>query len=125
MSKVGPNGGAWLSSEFRAFETVASVGELAEGIGVPVVVAGRAIALFLVDGRYYAIDDSCPHKALPLYDGIVVDRTVICLAHGWQFDLTDGRNFENPRLCIGTYPVRVLGDEIQVAVGGTSAPGAR
>ena len=104
-----------MSGACREYETVALVGEVEEGIGVPVVVAGRAIALFLVDGTYFAIDDSCPHKALPLYDGIVVDRTVVCLAHGWRFDLADGRNFDNPRLCIGTYDVRVVGEAIQVA----------
>ena len=104
-----------MSVETRVFETAARVGEVVEGIGVPVEIAGRAVALFLVDGEYYAIDDSCPHQALPLYDGIIVDRTVICLAHGWRFDLTDGRNFDNPRLCVATYAVRVVGDEIQVA----------
>ena len=104
-----------MADESQVFETVAKVGDLVEGLGVPLTIAGRAVALFLVDGEYYAIDDSCPHQSLPLYDGIIVERTVTCLAHGWRFNLTDGSNFDNPRLCIATYPVRIVGEEIQVA----------
>ena len=109
-------GRAELADVSQVFETVARVEDVVEGIGVPVTIAGRAVALFLVDGEYFAIDDNCPHQALPLYDGIIVERTVTCLAHGWRFNLADGRNFDNPRLCVATYPVRVVGDEIQVGI---------
>jgi nitrite reductase (NADH) small subunit/3-phenylpropionate/trans-cinnamate dioxygenase ferredoxin subunit len=41
---------------------------------------------------------------------------VTCLWHGWRFSLEDGRWLDSPRTCVGTYPVRVVGDEIQVSV---------
>jgi nitrite reductase (NADH) small subunit len=99
------------------FQTVARVGDLSDGTGMPVEVNGRAIALFLDQGVYFAVDDQCPHQGAPLCDGIVLDRTVTCTWHGWRFSLEDGRWIDSPRIRIGTYPVRVEGDEIQVAVG--------
>ena len=100
------------------YHTVARVGEIAEGRGIPVEIEGRVIAVFLDEGEYYAIDDACPHKGAPLCDGIVFDRTVTCTWHGWRFSLEDGRWMDSPssRTRTGTYPVRVEGDLIQVAV---------
>ena len=98
------------------FHTVGRVGEIEEGRGQPFEVAGRVIAVFLDEGQYYAIDDACPHQGAPLCDGIVANQTVTCTWHGWCFRLTDGRWVDNPRVLVGTYPVRVVGDEIQVRI---------
>jgi nitrite reductase (NADH) small subunit/3-phenylpropionate/trans-cinnamate dioxygenase ferredoxin subunit len=100
------------------YHTVARVGEIAEGRGIPVTIEGRVIAVFLDEGNYYAIDDACPHKGAPLCDGIVFDKTVTCTWHGWRFSLEDGRWIDSPgrRNRTGTYPVRVDGDLIQVAI---------
>src|SRR5580704_9987531 len=100
------------------YHTVARVGEIAEGRGIPVVIEGRTIAVFLDEGIYYAIDDACPHKGAPLCDGIVYNKTVTCTWHGWRFSLEDGRWIDSSgrRNRTGTYPVRVEGDLIQVSV---------
>ena len=66
------------------YHTVARVGEIAEGRGIPVEIEGRVIAVFRDEGNYYAIDDACPHKGAPLCDGIVFDKTVTCTWHGWH-----------------------------------------
>ena len=100
------------------YHTVALVGEIAEGRGIPVVILGREIAVFLDEGNYYAIDNACPHKGAPLCDGIVFDKTVTCTWHGWRFSLEDGRWIDSPtsRRRTGCYPVRVEDDQIQVGV---------
>lgn len=102
----------------ETYQTVARVGEVAEGRGLPVEVDGVAVALFLADGVYYAIDDTCPHQGAPLNDGLVFDKSVTCILHGWRFSLEDGRLCDSPRAksLVGTFPVRVVGDEIQIAV---------
>ena len=100
----------------KGFQTVARVGDVAEGAGIPIQFDGRAIALILDDGVYFAIDDHCPHQGAPLCDGMILDRTVTCTWHGWRFSLDDGRWIDSPRTRIGTYPVRLVGDEIQIAV---------
>jgi nitrite reductase (NADH) small subunit/3-phenylpropionate/trans-cinnamate dioxygenase ferredoxin subunit len=99
------------------YHTVARVGEIAEGRGVRVEIDGRAIAVFLECGTYYAIDDTCPHKGARLSDGIVYNRSVTCTGHAWRFSLEDGHTLDRcgGRTRIGAYPVRVVGDEIQVA----------
>jgi NAD(P)H-dependent nitrite reductase small subunit len=97
------------------FHTVGKVGDLAEGEGTSVVAGGKAIALFHVGGgRYFAIDDRCPHAGAPLSGGYVEDGTVTCPWHAWRFRLADGAWADNPRIKTGCYPVRVDGDEIQV-----------
>lgn len=101
----------------NTFHTVARVGEITEGQGQAFEVEGRIIAVFLEAGKYYAIDDTCPHQGAPLSDGIVFDKSVTCTWHGWRFSLEDGRWLDSPRCRIGTYPVRVVDDQIQVSVG--------
>jgi nitrite reductase (NADH) small subunit/3-phenylpropionate/trans-cinnamate dioxygenase ferredoxin subunit len=100
------------------YHTVAKVGEIAEGRGHSVIVEGLPIAVFLEGGTYYAIDDTCPHQGAPLADGIVFDKSVTCSWHGWRFSLENGCWLDSPksRTRVGTYPVRVVGDEIQVSV---------
>ena len=105
-----------MADEPQNFRTVARVGDVPDRAGLPVEVDGRMIALFFDGGRYYAIDDACPHQGAPLCDGLVEGRTVTCTWHGWRFSLEDGSWLDSPRIKVGAYPVRVVGDEIQVAV---------
>src|SRR5437773_12537825 len=96
------------------FHTIARVGEIPEGEGRAFAVAGRAIAVFQDGGRYYAIDDTCPHAGASLARGTLVSGTVVCAWHGWRFHLCDGRWADYAKLRIAAYPVRVVGEEIQV-----------
>jgi nitrite reductase (NADH) small subunit/3-phenylpropionate/trans-cinnamate dioxygenase ferredoxin subunit len=95
---------------------VAHVGAIPEGEGRAFDINDQLIAVFLDNGTYYAMDDACPHQGAPLSDGIVCEKTVTCTWHGWRFSLEDGRWLDSPRTRVTTYPVRVQGDEIQVAV---------
>ena len=58
--------------------------------GFTVEVKGRLLALFLLDGKPCAIDDSCPHMGASLGDGSVHDGIVMCPWHAWRFRLSDG-----------------------------------
>ncbi len=98
------------------FHTVARVEEIPEGQGRVFEVGRRLIAVFQDGGRFFAIDDACPHQGAPLSDGIVFDRSVTCTWHGWRFSLEDGRHLDGSRCRVATYPVRVEGEDVQVAV---------
>jgi nitrite reductase (NADH) small subunit len=98
------------------FAPVAKVGSIAEGQGATFTVGDRLIALFFIGGEYYAIDDLCPHMGASLGAGYVHDQTVVCPWHAWRFRLSDGTWCDNPRVKIGSYPVRIVGDEIQVGL---------
>ena len=99
------------------FRVVCRVGDLPEGSSKTVEVGNQLIALFYRDGQYYAIDDVCPHMGASLSGGEVANGIVTCPWHAWRFRLADGAWADNPRIKIGCYPVRVVGEEIQIAVG--------
>jgi nitrite reductase (NADH) small subunit/3-phenylpropionate/trans-cinnamate dioxygenase ferredoxin subunit len=96
------------------FHPVAKVGSIPEGAGATFAIGDRLIALFFVDGRYWAIDDLCPHMGASLGAGYVENGTVTCPWHAWRFKIADGTWCDNPKLKIGAYEVRVIGDEILV-----------
>ena len=62
------------------------------GEGRAYTLGGKTIAVFRQrDGRLFATDNACPHKAGPLADGLVGSGKVICPLHMWKIDLETGR----------------------------------
>jgi naphthalene 1,2-dioxygenase system ferredoxin subunit len=51
---------------------------------------GRELALYNIDGEFYATESFCPHKGARLADGILCDHVIECQLHGWQFDVRTG-----------------------------------
>ncbi len=96
------------------FLSVAHVGDIAEGRGRTFRVGDREIALFLLNGRYYALDDACPHMGASLGASDLDGDAVVCNRHMWAFRLADGTSPDAPTLQATVYEVRVVGDEIQV-----------
>jgi len=86
---------------------VAAVGEIPPGESRVVDVRGTPVAVFHVDGRYYAIDDRCPHAGASLADGCVEGGVVTCAWHAWRFRLADGAWADNPRVKTRAYRVVV------------------
>jgi nitrite reductase (NADH) small subunit len=84
-----------------------AVADVPVGTGRLVHVGGKALAIFNVDGGYYAVDNACPHRGGPLDDGDVHGRVVTCPWHGWAWDVTTGANANNPAVRIACYPVTV------------------
>ncbi len=50
---------------------VAETDAVPPGTAKAVDVEGRAVALFNIDGTYYAIDDTCTHRGGSLSEGAV------------------------------------------------------
>ncbi len=98
------------------FIKVASRGEIADGTGKTVDAAGRAIALFNVGGKFYAIDNTCKHRGGPLGEGELDGTHVICPWHGWEYDVATGANLDDPNVKVGCYAVKLDGDDILVEV---------
>ena len=63
------------------FIKVAHTADLASGSAKCVEVAGKKIALFNLQGSFYAIDDTCPHRGGPLCEGEVAGEEVTCPWH--------------------------------------------
>jgi nitrite reductase (NADH) small subunit/3-phenylpropionate/trans-cinnamate dioxygenase ferredoxin subunit len=96
------------------FQTVCKVSEVIDGEGKTISLGKKLIALFRVSGMYYAIDDVCPHMGASLSGGYLENDIVTCPWHAWRFRVSDGTWADNPRIKIGCYAVRVLGEDIQI-----------
>jgi nitrite reductase/ring-hydroxylating ferredoxin subunit len=55
-----------------------------------VVVDGRELLVLCVRRRFTVVENRCPHLGLPLDDGRVVGRTLVCSGHGYKYALDDG-----------------------------------
>jgi nitrite reductase (NADH) small subunit/3-phenylpropionate/trans-cinnamate dioxygenase ferredoxin subunit len=98
------------------YQTVGKVNDFREGAGRAFAVNGRMVAVFLRKGQFYAIDDMCPHMGASLAEGCLDHETVACPWHSWRFSIVDGTWEDNPRIKIDSFPVRVLGEDVQVLV---------
>jgi nitrite reductase/ring-hydroxylating ferredoxin subunit len=74
---------------------------------------GSDLAIYNVNGEFYATENSCPHRGAPLSDGTMCGHIVECGLHGWQFDVRSGECLTVPER-IKTYTVRVEGDVVMV-----------
>ena len=77
---------------------------------------GKSLALFNVAGRFYAIDDSCPHQGASLCGGRLEGRVIQCCAHGLRFDLVSGYLLNSTQLKVASYPVAVEGDQLFIVI---------
>jgi naphthalene 1,2-dioxygenase system ferredoxin subunit len=90
-------------------------GKLGDGEVLGVIVAGKEIALYDLDGTLYATDDICTHAYAKLSDGWLDRDEIECPLHAGRFDPKTGKATAPP--CtedLKTYPVRLVGDEIQI-----------
>ena len=96
---------------------VASTKDIRPGESVAVEVGGNRIAVFNIDGMFYAIGDTCSHQGGPLSQGKVQDGTVTCPWHGAQFDIRTGNVLKPPAPTgVARYKVVIEGDEIKIEV---------
>jgi nitrite reductase (NADH) small subunit len=94
---------------------VADLGDVPAGDSSVIEVGGERIALFNLDGEYYALDNVCPHQGGPLGNGRVEDNCVYCPWHGWQFDVETGEHVQGEDT-VGTYEVVTDTDGIYIRV---------
>jgi nitrite reductase (NADH) small subunit len=94
---------------------VASTADIPTGTGKLVEVEGKRLAVFNVDGRYHAIDDTCPHRGGPLSEGELEGEVVSCPWHGPTFSVTTGAVLSPPaQRRVTHYPLRESGREFSV-----------
>lgn len=65
--------------------------DLPPGTVKQVKLNGEHICVANVGGRVYAVSDSCTHARVPLSDGYLEGRQIVCPWHGAMFDLETGR----------------------------------
>ena len=74
-----------------------------------------AIAVFNVDGHYYAIEDLCSHESSTLANGTLSGLEIICPRHEARFSLVTGEALSPPAYePVPVFPVRVEAGRVQV-----------
>lgn len=103
---------------------IAPEAEFDDGSRVIREIDGLEIAVFKIDGEYYALANYCVHQAGPLCQGELMgrvtmgeevwewkydteERYVLCPWHGWVFDVTTGVNVDADQYAVPTYSVEV------------------
>jgi NAD(P)H-dependent nitrite reductase small subunit len=97
------------------FVTVADVKDIGPGEGRVVEIDGNEVALFNLNGTFYAIDNMCVHQGGPLGEGILEGESVICPWHSWRYNVKTGVCSTNPSMKVNTYSVKIEDGQIKVA----------
>ncbi|HMO81133.1 MAG TPA: Rieske 2Fe-2S domain-containing protein [Pyrinomonadaceae bacterium] len=77
---------------------------------------GSEVALYNVGGKFYAIENFCPHKGYPLADSRLYGPVVECDLHGWRFDVRTGECFTKSSCSLEHYEVRIEDGWIKLTV---------
>ena len=97
-----------------AFVSVAQADSVPIGQGCTVNVHGHEIAIYNLDGHFYALEDRCPHRGGPLGAGVLEGGHVFCPLHGWEFDLKTGACLNRPDRPVKAYATRLQDGQVQV-----------
>jgi len=97
------------------FVEAVRVDQIPPGTGITIKVADKEIAVFNVDGNFYALGDSCPHAGASLGSGKLNGRIVTCRAHGLRYDVTTGQ-VTTGGFGVARYPAKVVDGKILIAI---------
>ncbi len=96
---------------------IATVGELPPGQCKSLELGDERIALFNIDGKFYALKDVCTHDGGILTGGTLRGYIIECPRHGAQFDVRTGAVVRLPAYVgVETYSVSVEGNDIFISV---------
>lgn len=100
-----------------AWEFVCGTTDVCVGESKAFEVGDKTIAIYNVEGEFFATDDMCPHEEASLAEGFLEDHLIECPRHGSQFDLRTGDVLSLPAVFpVQTYPLRAEGGVVVIQV---------
>lgn len=94
---------------------IAQTKDLSPGTGNVFEIDGWSIALFNVEGAFYAIDNTCPHRGGSLGEGKLKGDIVTCPLHGAHFNVKTGAvTFPPARFGVRSFAVKIEGNDVFV-----------
>ena len=98
--------------------------EVSEGaITLAVLPDGHRLALYQVDGEYFATDDTCTHGEASLAEfGSIDGHIVECSFHNGSFDVRSGEPCTMPcSIALRTWPIRIVDGQVCLVGDGQAA----
>ena len=106
------SGGDWID--------ICAPSEIDDSRGRRVTINGTDVAVLRDGDDIHAVGGLCPHRGGQLADGTVVDGTVVCPLHHWDFDLRSGISPYDPNDRVPVYRARIRDDRVEIDA--TSVP---
>jgi toluene monooxygenase system ferredoxin subunit len=97
-----------------SFRKVASLDDLWSGEMMGLELDGEDILLINVDDHVYAYADACPHQKSRLSEGSLMQRTLRCARHGWEFEACTGHGINPQSARLKALPVILDSHDILV-----------
>jgi 3-phenylpropionate/trans-cinnamate dioxygenase ferredoxin subunit len=88
---------------------------LANGEHIVVDMDGTTVAVFKLEGQFYAIEDVCTHDGAEIASGELDGNEIICPRHGARFCLKTGAVTAAPAYeAVSCFPIRIEAGKVQV-----------
>ena len=116
----------------RTPHVVCQTSDLAPGQRLIIEVGGRSVGVFNIAGQFFALHNRCPHAGgelcrgpltkspwAPIDPNISAGPTgtlIICMSHGWEFEVESGRCLTDPNYRARSFPVTVADGQVTVHV---------
>ena len=99
------------------FVQVARAADVPRGGMLEISVGSRSIVLCHTREGWFALDNVCTHAYAKLSEGRLRKTKLLCPLHGGAFDCRTGAAIGSPAVePLGTYVVRLVGENVEVAV---------
>ena len=86
-----------------------------DGENIVIDIDGTDVAIFKVEGGFYAIEDVCSHDGGEIASGELDGDEIICPRHGARFCVKTGAVKSAPAYeDIHSYPVRIVDGIVQI-----------
>jgi len=92
------------------------VADIRQGEPKGMKLGGIPVALYRLEDGVHATHDVCTHAYALLSEGYIEGDVVECPLHGALFDIRSGKCLAVGTADATTYPVRIEGDEVMVAL---------
>ncbi|MCH8551920.1 MAG: non-heme iron oxygenase ferredoxin subunit [Natronospirillum sp.] len=100
------------------WQDVCATSDIPEDDVIAQTVGDQEIALYEVEGSYFATDNLCTHGQARLSEGFLEDGEIECPLHQGRFCVKSGKAMCAPLTeDIRAYPVKISGDRVWVDLG--------
>jgi nitrite reductase/ring-hydroxylating ferredoxin subunit len=94
--------------DLEGYVKVGEVKDLLDSQALVLIHDTYKIAIYSDRGKYYAIEDICPHMGAFLSNGYQEGNLIVCPWHNWEFELDSGKCVKPVNNSfIKTFPLKV------------------